>query len=123
VHSYTSEAAIAANILRYPGGWAPFWPAPPRNRRLAPSLTPPAATVAGHLESYTPGQDQAKSSVPVCSGMYRYVQVYASTGILVQYVLVCTAMYQKHDMRVSHTCRQLFESKLKQRTAPMQEIC
>ena len=55
--------------------------------------------------------------------MYGYVPVYASTGILVQYVLVCTAMYQKHDMRVSHTCRQLFESKLKQHTAPMQEIC
>ena len=77
-----------------------------------------------HLESYTPGQDQAKSYVPVCTGTYRYVPVYAaSTGILVQYVLVCTAMYQKHDMRVSHTCRQLFESKLKQRTAPMQEKC
>ena len=76
-----------------------------------------------HLESYTPGQDQAKSYVPVCTGMYLYVQVYASTGILVQYVLVCTAMYQKHDMNVSHTYRQLFESKLKQRTAPMQEIC
>ena len=64
-----------------------------------------------HLESYTPGQDQAKSYVPVCTGMYRYIQVYASTGFLVKYVLVCTGMYQKHDMKVSHTCRQLFESK------------
>ncbi len=79
--------------------------------------------VSLHLESYTPGQDQAKSYVPVCTGMYRYVLVYASTGILVQYILVCTAMYKKHDMKVSHTCRQLFESKLKQRTAPRQEIC
>ncbi len=76
-----------------------------------------------HLESFTPGQDQAKSYVPVYTGTYRYVPVYASTGILLQYVLVCTAMYQKHDMNVSHTCRQLFESKLKQRTAPMQVIC
>jgi hypothetical protein len=85
----------------------------------------PDATVGTteHLESYTPGQDQAKSYVPVCTGMYRYVPVYASTGILVQYVLVCTAMYKKHDVKVSHTYRQLFASKLEQRTAPMQEIC
>ncbi len=47
----------------------------------------------------------------VCTGMYRYVRVYASTGIHLQYILECTGMYQKQDMMVSHTSRQLFESK------------
>ncbi len=38
----------------------------------------------------------------VCTGTYRYVPVYASTRIHFQYILVCTGMYQKQDMVVSH---------------------
>ncbi len=48
----------------------------------------------------------------VCTGMYRYVQVYASTGIHLQYILarVCTGMYQKQDKMVSHPCSSLREN-------------
>ena len=56
-------------------------------------------------------------------GYYRYVLVHASTGILDQYVLVHTGTYQEQDMKVLHTPRQLSESKLQQRTAPMQVVC
>ena len=35
-----------------------------------------------HLESYTPGQDQAKSYVLVCTSTYWYIPVHTSTGIL-----------------------------------------
>ena len=38
-------------------------------------------TLAVHLESYTPGQDQAKSYVPVCTSTYKYIPVQTSTGI------------------------------------------
>ncbi len=63
-----------------------------------------------HLESYTPGQDRAKSYVPVCTGMYQYVPVRTSTQNLDRYILVRTSMYEEQDMRVSHTPRQLSES-------------
>jgi hypothetical protein len=77
-----------------------------------------------HLESYTPVQDRrrAKSYVQVRTGRYQYIPVHASTGFLKKYVLVRTGTYNLQDMNVSHTPRQLIESKLQQRNAPMQEI-
>ncbi len=51
----------------------------------------------------------------VCAGMYWNVLVCTGTckyRNFFHYVLVCNGMYQKHDIKVSHTSRQLSESKL-----------
>jgi hypothetical protein len=62
------------------------------------------------LESYTPGQDQVKSYVPVCTCTYKYIPVQTSTGTSDRYVLVRTGTYWKQDMKVSHTSRKLSAS-------------
>ncbi len=46
----------------------------------------------------------------VRTSMYWYVPVRTSTQNLDRYILVRTSMYEEHDMRVSHTPRQLSES-------------
>ena len=61
--------------------------------------------IDAHLESYTPGQDQAKSYVPVFTSTYKYIPVQTSTGISDRYVLVRTGTYKKQGMKVSHTSR------------------
>ncbi len=48
---------------------------------------------AAHLESCTPGQDQAKSYVPVCTCTYQYILVHVSTRITYQDILVRTCTY------------------------------
>ena len=53
---------------------------------------------------------------------YWYIPVHASTGLLEKYVLVRTGIYNQQHMNVSNTPGHLFESKLEQGKAPMQEI-
>jgi len=56
MHSYTSEAAIEAKILRNPGGrCTSVWAGTPRNRRLVLSLTPSSHS-SGTLQSRTFGR-------------------------------------------------------------------
>ncbi len=56
MHSYTSKAAIAAKILRNPGGrCTSVWAGTPRNRRLVLSLTPSSHS-SGTLQSRTFGR-------------------------------------------------------------------
>jgi hypothetical protein len=45
-----------------------------RNHRNVATIT--NQTINPHLESCTPGQDQAKSYVPVCTDTYWYVLVH-----------------------------------------------
>ena len=54
-------------------------------------------TLYAHLESYTPGQDQAKQYVPVCTGLYQYILVRTVTFIQCWYVLVRTGTYLEEE--------------------------
>jgi hypothetical protein len=47
-----------------------------------------------HLESYTPGQDQAKQYVPVCTGLYLYVLVHSFNVLYIHSMLVHTGTYR-----------------------------
>jgi hypothetical protein len=79
---------ISDNMQQYAPYEKRYFLASPRSRRGGAIHS----DLRVHLESYTPGQDQAKSYVPVCTSMYWYMPVHASTGIFVmyRYVLVHT---------------------------------